>query len=76
MSAETWQHGHGGYTNHGCRCEVCRAAQRQYQADLRARYAVRLAAGEAVPHGSSSTYTNWGCRCPECRAAHSVKQAS
>ncbi len=32
MSVEGLVHGHGGYSNGGCRCEVCKAAQRAYSA--------------------------------------------
>lgn len=30
-----WEHGRAGYTNHGCRCEVCATAERAYQRSLR-----------------------------------------
>jgi hypothetical protein len=29
-------HGHHGYANYGCRCEVCRAAVREYHREYRA----------------------------------------
>lgn len=28
--ADGIKHGHGGYTNHSCRCETCREAKRAY----------------------------------------------
>lgn len=50
------------YRNHGCRCEECRAVQREYNARNRA---ARKAAG-AFNHGTRSAY-DAGCRCRRCR---------
>lgn len=68
----------GGYVNHGCRCDECRAA---FAADMkrqRRRRAERLAgvrpkplrsdAKSAPEHGKRSTY-DWLCRCSACTAA-------
>lgn len=30
-------HGRSGYCNHGCRCEICRAAWRSYMSEYRRR---------------------------------------
>lgn len=65
-----WAHGCGGYTNHGCRCEICRAGHSAYT--LKRRYERRdllLADPTLAKHGSGSTYTNWMCRCRPCTDA-------
>lgn len=57
------RHGCNGYTNYGCRCEVCTEANR-------ARSAARRKAG-VIPAGTqhgASCYRNYGCRCDTCRA--------
>lgn len=59
----------GAYTNHRCRCEVCRKSWRLFMAEKRAARVARLAT-EPVAHGLYSTYTNWGCRCDRCRRAN------
>lgn len=64
-------HNASTYTNHGCRCSVCKAG---HTASVKARRAVRaalVATGAAdVEHGRDSTYLNWTCRCELCRTAH------
>lgn len=59
----------GCYSNHGCRCQVCKTANtRRVQKRRHER------AYEEVPqdkHGRDSTYVNWGCRCDPCTKAHS-----
>jgi hypothetical protein len=60
----------GGYTNHRCRCELCTAAQREYQQRLRARYLERPR--EDLAHGTYNAYANYGCRCDACREAHNA----
>jgi hypothetical protein len=60
----------GGYSNWGCRCAACRAANTESQRRFRARLRERVTAGLAVVrHGEYSTYTNWACRCDKCRCA-------
>lgn len=67
--------------HYGCDCEPCKAAVRDYRADLRARrYALRITgangrplaltnfAGTPLPHSSATTYREWGCRCDLCTA--------
>lgn len=56
------------YINDGCRCTLCREAQRAYVAALRQR--LKLTPIPKESHGLSSTYTNWGCRCRRCCQAH------
>jgi hypothetical protein len=72
-----------GYINVRCRCELCREANRVYNAERRkARIggepisdwgARRGHTGEPREH-NSSTYINWGCRCVECREDASRKR--
>ena len=65
------RHGLNGYTNLGCRCAECRAANAESNRLGRERRAAQLAADpKSHPHGIYSTYTNYGCRCAECRAAN------
>jgi hypothetical protein len=50
------------YRNHGCRCDECRAVQREYvYRNRRAR-----AAEGRLNHGTRSAY-DAGCRCDDCR---------
>jgi hypothetical protein len=57
------------YSNQGCRCVDCRAANATYQRELIARYAAQGGRGE---HGTPYRYDT-GCRCEECRDAHNRK---
>lgn len=73
--SDTFKHGAGGYSNHGCRCGICRDAWRIKKADYRRRKregATMLRRGPvpdpAKQHGYSA-YVNYGCRCGVCRAA-------
>lgn len=56
------------YSNHGCRCAKCKAANaEQVAADRKRR------AEEPVPdhvHGTENGYRNYGCRCEPCKAAN------
>lgn len=64
------RHGMNGYTNLGCRCDVCRAAIAAYARQSRAVRAGRLARNpNLAPHGRESTYGGWGCRCRPCSDA-------
>lgn len=63
-----WKHGGYSYGNHGCRCEVCTAANAARQAAYRAR----LAEKGPPEHGTVNAYTNYKCRCDECREAKSL----
>ena len=67
MSDETWHGTPGGYTNHRCRCDACRAALRDYQRDRR-QQRIASATPDRV-HGTANGYGNYGCRCDRCRAA-------
>lgn len=55
------------YVTSGCRCDECRAAQREYVA---ARRAVALSEGN-LTHGRRATY-DAGCRCEQCRSTRLV----
>lgn len=48
----------------GCRCDACRAANRDAQREMRSR-------GRATVHGLSG-YRNYGCRCATCSEAGSA----
>lgn len=62
---------HSTYTNHGCRCDACRAANVQFNASARLRRREEMQVGVvSPPHGVESTYFNYMCRCDECRAEH------
>lgn len=77
--AEIWHGTPGGYTNHACRCEGCKAAHRRYHKAWREerRAAREAVAGQLIAplsnefHGLASTYNNHGCRCRECVRAKS-----
>lgn len=71
MSPDDPRHGLNGYSNLGCRCEICRAANTAWQLSARARRAASLA-DDDPRHGKSNTYLNHGCRCGKCRSAHAV----
>ncbi len=57
------EHGTRSKYVHGCRCEACTAAQREYMRSLK---------GKLPPptHGHSG-YVNYGCRCEVCTQANS-----
>lgn len=56
-----------GYNYHGCSCDRCRKANRDYLLERRAQYAKTGGIPEHV-HGTHNGYANYGCRCDECRA--------
>lgn len=61
------QHGtYNGYSNYGCKCELCRAAGAEWR---RQRYVKKARAPRVPQHGTTSEYGNHGCRCDLCRAA-------
>lgn len=61
------RHGINGYTNYGCRCEICKDAGTEHQ--RRYRQQLRDADVPTNVHGTINGYQNYGCRCDECRAA-------
>jgi len=58
-------HGKTGYTQ-GCRCDTCRAGQRDYCREYQRR---RRATKDYRKHGTRTTYS-YGCRCDACTRAH------
>lgn len=54
----------GGYTNHACRCDLCKAAWAAAKYELRHRH------HDYIPHGTDGGYTNYMCRCEACRTAN------
>jgi hypothetical protein len=63
------------YSNHGCRCDLCRGAWTDYLYEVRRTRTLRLQKDPSLAtHGKYTTYTNWGCRCDLCRAAHTARQ--
>lgn len=81
--SNNFTHSYSGYINYGCRCDVCREANRVHIRDRRERAKARRLAAEAdgrvyvvegIKHGGSS-YGNHGCRCPVCREGHRLNGA-
>ncbi|WP_141658660.1 hypothetical protein [Carbonactinospora thermoautotrophica] len=56
-----------GYGNLGCRCDRCRAANREQHREYLRR--VREQGRVLGRHGTRTAYDS-GCRCEECREAH------
>lgn len=71
MTDEAWHGTPGGYTNHNCRCDDCRAAKSLWQKHRREH---RRANPEQhpVPHGTTTGYDAYRCRCSECTEAKRV----
>jgi hypothetical protein len=63
---EAWHGTIGGYNNHGCRQECCRAAKRAHHRSWRQR-ARRERMPQDVPHSTLNAYSSYGCRCRACR---------
>ena len=67
------KHGLSGYTKGGCRCDMCRGANKAYHAGWVAQKRAEMLAGLVQPeHGTQATYSVYRCRCEACRSAHSV----
>lgn len=76
----------GRYSNHGCRCAKCRAANSEYHRSYTHRVGMhkprdlynaerKVAALLRDNHGTELRYTKHGCRCVECREASRVARA-
>lgn len=71
-----------GYRVAGCRCDLCREANRLARRnDREARYAERIKVGDrwfhpkvGLRHGTLWAYKDHGCRCDPC--AEQAKQAN
>lgn len=59
----------GGYTNHHCRCDLCREAfsKAMWKAGVKRRER-GLPKGDPR-HGTANGYDNYGCRCDACKLA-------
>jgi len=64
---------HGGagttYVHYGCRCDVCREANRSRNARRRAERVAAPKDPNDKRHGTPSFYANHGCRCDRCKSA-------
>lgn len=60
------------YSHHGCRCDICKAAN-ALRCDRRRKQRDPSKA-PADSHGRKSTYSNWNCRCEPCTAAWNAYQ--
>jgi len=69
----SYPHGHYLRYGAGCRCDLCRRANRERAAaDLERRKETPF---EAIPHGVKG-YNHYGCRCDRCRKANSERVAN
>lgn len=75
---EPWHDTNNGYTNMGCRCELCRGARARYRKEERMRKVALLkfradgdGAGQTMKHGKAWNYTSGACLCRLCRGAAS-----
>lgn len=66
-------HGKTSTYGKGCRCDLCREANRLKV--CRTRAALKERPFDEIPHGTWSGYTNYSCRCPDCRRANKVRAA-
>jgi hypothetical protein len=65
------RHGlYSSYKNHGCRCDLCRAANAENGLKRRTE---RSLAPDDPRHGKEATYLNYACRCDPCAAAHAER---
>lgn len=68
VTVEGITHGLGGYTNHKCRCDVCRKARSSYVRAYRNSPDTDLPPDD-TRHGKRSTYIMRGCKCDLCKEA-------
>lgn len=63
------EHGGAGtkYAHEGCRCDLCREANRLR---VQRRRRERKPEDYKGKHGTASVYGNWNCRCEPCSEAH------
>ncbi len=84
LTADDPRHGKAStYTNHGCRCDLCREASRTYPPHLAATVRYRRKLGQqprkigiTYEHGTRYGYIRGGCRCPGCTEAMRLYQAA
>ena len=73
---ETGSHSYVAYKNHKCRCDVCRAANAEYQRAIAAKRKEALATNPNIVHGKRTVYSNYGCRCEPCSVAWKIAGAA
>ena len=84
LTADDPRHGKAStYTNHGCRCDLCREANRTYPPHLAATVRYRRKLGQqprkigiTYEHGTRYGYIRGGCRCPGCTESMRLYQAA
>jgi hypothetical protein len=64
---EKWHGTSGGYSNHHCRCYLCRVAWNGYCAGRKSQRAKSFDPTTIRVHGLERVYQA-GCRCEDCRA--------
>lgn len=60
----------GGYTNHRCRCQACRAANAKEHQEASRRRSERPIPDHV--HGSMNGYRNYRCGCEKCLEAKRI----
>lgn len=66
---ERWHGTPGGYNNHKCRCDECRAAWNKYCRDRKRARRSEYEFRPGAVHGVESEYQR-GCTCTDCTTAH------
>jgi hypothetical protein len=68
----THDHGHHMRYHAGCRCGLCKEANRERMLKLRRELRDRPKDPADPRHGTTGFYRNHGCRCAKCSEAHSA----
>jgi hypothetical protein len=64
------RHGtYNGYSNLGCRCDDCKAANVAKMMENRERRQKSIDPSDPR-HGTATFYFNYGCRCDDCKTAN------
>ena len=63
-----------GYSNYGCRCDLCKRAGSQSNKLQKSRRIAIPKDGTEWYHGTHNGYHNWGCRCEPCHQAFKIEQ--
>lgn len=61
----TWHGTANGYNNHGCRCDLCRAANTEQQRVYNAKKRVQRM-GNILETQNRRHLSRWQCRCNDC----------
>lgn len=67
-----FKHDRSTYVDHGCRCDICRGANTEYQRRLTVSLRRRGLPSDDPRHGTTGGYVNWWCRCAACTAANNA----